>query len=144
MTQTATVRSLRSNGMAEVQIRRLTACGHDCSQCNGCTQVITGETVVLAQNSKAAGIGDVVLVESESSKVLGAAAMVYIVPFALFFVGYFLMSALAGEQGMFPAIGGMAGFALGVIGAVCWDRRERKNKSLQFRIVDVQKRCSAT
>ena len=144
MTQTATVRNLHTNGMAEVQIRRLTACGHDCSKCNGCTQVITGETVVMAQNTKSARIGDVVLVESDSGKVLGAAAMVYLVPFILFFLGYALCSAMGGGEGFLPAISGVAGFFLGVVGAIWWDRRAKKNQNLQFRIVDIQKKCSAT
>ena len=145
MTQVATVKSIKQNGMAQVQIRRLTACGHDCSKCNGCTQVITGETVVMAQNQKSAAVGDLVLVESQSSAVLGAAAMVYLLPFALLFLGYFLAAAVTGlMEGTVPALSGLAGFALGLLGAVAWDRREKKRRNVQFRIVDIRQRCSAT
>lgn len=143
MTQIATVRSLKNNGLVEVQVRRQTACGHDCADCAGCTQVITGETVVLVRNDMQAGLGDVVLIESQTSQVLAAAAIVYILPFLLFFVGYFAAGTLfAQAAGAAPVIGGLLGFAVGLLTAVFWDRRERKNRSLQYHMVEIKQKCS--
>lgn len=145
MTQIATVRKLQSNGFAEVQIRRKTACGHDCDKCAGCSQVITGETVVQVKNELSAGLGDVVLIESQSSKVLAAAMIVYILPFFLFFVGYYAFGVTTAHvEGPLPVIGGLLGFLLGIVTAVCWDRRERKKRSLQFCMVEIKKRCLDT
>lgn len=145
MTQTATVRSFKKNDFVEVQVRRQTACGHDCADCAGCTQVITGETLVLVQNELKAGLGDVVLIESQTSKVLAAAAIVYLLPFLLFFVGYFTVGGILRlEEGLLPVLGGLFGFALGLAGAVFWDRRERKQRNMQFRMVEIKRRCSAT
>lgn len=142
MQQTATVRSVTDAGLAKVEIRRMTACGHDCADCAGCTQVVTGETVVMAQNGLGARSGDVVTLESETSKILAAASIVYLLPFLLFFVGYALASVLLpGGGGTISAMGGLGGFALGGLGALLWDRRERRKKSLQFRIIEIKQRC---
>ena len=141
MIQEATVREVRDNGLAQVQIRRLTACGHDCSDCAGCTQVITGETVVWAQNTVSATVGDVVTVESESAQVLTAAAMVYILPFFLFFVIYFIVSSFVGTaESTLPIVGGLLGFLVGILGAIGWDRRAKRKRSLQFRIIEIKQR----
>lgn len=141
MIQEATVREVRDNGMAQVQIRRLTACGHDCSDCAGCTQVITGETLAWAHNPVGAKLGDVVTVESESAQVLTAAAMVYILPFALFFVLYFAISSLlGGAESVLPVVGGLLGFFAGILGAIAWDRRAKRRRSLQFRIVEIRRK----
>lgn len=145
MTQIATVRRLKSNGFAEVQVSRKTACGHDCDDCMGCTQVITAETLVQVKNELNAASGDVVLIESHSGQVLAAAMIVYILPFMLFFVGYFLIGTATSQmEGTLPTIGGLLGFLLGIVTALCWDRRERKKRNVQFSMVEIKKRCLDT
>lgn len=62
-----------------------------------------------------------VTVESSTSRVLGAAVIVYLVPFLLFFAGYFLCAAFRLSSGVSAAVG-VAGFALGLLLAVLWDR----------------------
>lgn len=143
MTQTATVKNLRHNGMATMQIARKTACGHDCSKCSGCTQVIIGETLVNVYNSLNAELGDEVLIESQSAQILKAAMMVYILPFALFFVGYAIIACLMPNAGgTLPVVGGLVGLFAGIVGAIMFDRREKKNKNLQFHMVEISKKCS--
>jgi len=146
MTQIATVRNIRTSGMAEVQIKRKTACGHDCSKCGGgCTEVLTKETVLLVKNDMDARPGDLVMIESQSSKILRAAMIVYILPFFLFFVGYFSVNAaFSYPHESLPTVGGLLGFFLGIVAAVLWDRREKKKQSLQFRMIDIMQRCSDT
>lgn len=141
MIQDATVREVSDKGMAKVQIRRLTACGHDCADCAGCTQVITGETVVWAQNQVGAAVGDAVTVESGSAQVLTAAAMVYILPFFLFFLIYLTISSLIGAaESVLPVVGGLLGFLIGILGAIGWDRRAKRKRNLQFRIIEIKQR----
>lgn len=145
MTQIATVVKINNNGMAEVQVARKTACGHDCSKCSGCSQVVTGETVIQAKNELNAKKGDQVLIESKTSKILAAAMIVYILPFLLFFVFYFAVSALFSyQESSLPVVGGLIGFFLGIISAVCWDRREKKTRNLEFVMVEIKQRCSDT
>ena len=138
--QKARVVRLLGDGRAEVTVTRQTACGHDCSKCGGgCSELTAREDVtVTAVNPIHAAVGDLVTVETATSGILGAAALVYLAPFALFFLGYFLTRGLlhAGE-GICLAVGG-AGFALGIFLAVLLDRRVRRNRSLVFRITAIE------
>ena len=138
MVQTAQVIKLLEDGRAEVAVKRQSACGHDCSQCGGgCAELTVMPTVtVRAENPIRAMEGDTVTVESSSQRILGAAVLVYLVPFILFFAGYAVGSAL-GLGGGAAALG-LGGFALGLLCAVWVDRRERKRRSITFRITAIQ------
>ena len=142
MTQIAKVNAILGNGMAKVGVQRKTACGHDCADCAGCETVIKQpEVVVVAQNPIGARQGDIVLVESSTGGILKAAMAVYIVPFLLFFLGYFLVSALGGGEGFSVAVA-LAGFVLGFFLAWRLDRYVKQRQSLQFRIVEITLPCS--
>ena len=138
MVQTAKVTRLLPDGRAEVSVKRQSACGHDCSKCGGgCSELMVSSTVaVIAANSIGAQPGDMVTVESSTVGVLGAAVMVYLVPFLLFFVGYFVAAAL-GLPGGGSAGVGIAGFAVGILLAVLWDRRVRRQRAISFRITAI-------
>ena len=128
MVQTAKVTRVLADGRAEVAVKRQSACGHDCSKCGGgCSELMVSSTVaVIAANPVRAMPGDMVTVESSTSRVLGAAVIVYLVPFLLFFAGYFLSAAV-----------GVAGFALGLLLAVLWDRRVRRQQAISFCITAI-------
>lgn len=136
--QKARVTRILDDGRAEVAVKRQSACGHDCAQCGGgCSELmVASEVRVVADNAAGAQPGDTVTVESSTSRVLGAAVLVYTVPFLLFFVGYFLGASLWGE-GAGMAVGA-AGLVLGFVPAVLLDRRTRRRGSIQFRIVAVE------
>ena len=139
MVQTAKVTRLIDHSRAEVAVKRQSACGHDCSQCGGgCSELMVSPTVaVVAENLVHAMPGDTVTVESSTQKILGAAVVVYLVPFLLFFVGYFLCGALSLAEGISIAVG-VAGFVLGVLLAVLADRRTRRKKGITFRITAIE------
>lgn len=136
--QKARVTRILDEGRAEVAVKRQSACGHDCAQCGGgCSELmVASEVRVVADNAAGARPGDTVTVESSTSRVLGAAVLVYTVPFLLFFGGYFLGASLWGEGAGMAA--GAAGFALGFVPAVLLDRRTRRRGSIQFKIVAVE------
>ena len=68
MEQMAVVKSVQSNGMAQVSVRRTTACAHDCDKCAGCEQLNTRmENTVLAYNDAQASPGDLVRLQSENA-----------------------------------------------------------------------------
>lgn len=142
MTQIAKVNAILGDGTAKVGVQRKTACGHDCADCAGCETVIKQpEVVVVAQNSIGAKQGDIVLVESSTGGILKVAMVVYIVPFVLFFLGYFLSSILGGGEGLSVAAA-LLGFALGLLLAGGLDRYVKHKQSLQFRIVEITLPCS--
>ena len=96
MTQQGTIKKLLPGGRAEVEVTRRSACGHDCAKCGGCGGLETQTLYVTARNHTDAGIGDRVLLEGESGHLLGLAALVYMLPLVLFFVGYAIGSVTGG------------------------------------------------
>ena len=138
MIQTAKVTKVFPNGRAEVAVRRQSACGHDCSKCGGgCSELMVSSTVaVMAANPVRAMPGDMVRVESSTGGILKAAVVVYLVPFILFFLGYFICAALQLSGGISAAVGGI-GFAVGVLLAVLLDRQVRRNRSITFCITAI-------
>ena len=95
------------------------------------------EIVVRAADDRNAQPGDTVVVESATSSVLGAAAALYIVPFVLFFLGYFLGGYVGWNEGACIALGG-CGFVAGLLGAMGLDRYRRKVRPVQYRVVTVE------
>ena len=97
MTQDAVVTKLLPDGMAEVAVARTTACGGSCGSCESC--IFQGEIKTLARNLIDAVPGQKVVIASRSSAVFGAAALVYIMPIALFILGYALAYLAGASEG---------------------------------------------
>lgn len=94
MTQIATVEKILDAGFVEISVPRKSACGHDCEECAGCG--MTG-AAIHARASDPVGVkpGDKVVVQSETKKLLGVVALVYLLPVVAFLLGYFLSEGLA-------------------------------------------------
>ena len=94
MTQIATVEKKLEPGFVEISVPRKSACGHDCEECAGCG--MTG-AAIHARASDPIGVepGDKVVVQSETKKLLGVVALVYLLPVIAFLLGYFLSDGLA-------------------------------------------------
>ena len=133
MTQIATVERILDPGHAEISVPRKSACGHDCEECAGCG--VTGAAVhARALNPIGAAPGQKVVVESSTKKMLRIVALVYLIPVVLFFLGYFAaMAATASVAVQYTAAA--AGFVLGILGAIGYDRRLRSRGGLSFTIV---------
>ena len=131
MTQDAIVTKIVDDRMAVVTVERGSACGGNCVSCGACSfkNIISTEAV----NKISAAVGDRVVIESQSSSIIGAAALVYMVPLAAFFAGYILAVALKLAE---PAsiIVSLCGFFAGV-GAVVLSQRRRRGKPATFSIV---------
>ncbi len=125
MQQFAVVKKLLPNQQAELEVQRQTACGHDCSKCGGCGEMISAPIVVTADNSIGAQIGEVVRIEGSTKQVLGLAAALYVVPFVLFFVLYGIAAAL---QLSYPGVWAVVGFAIGIFFAKKVNDRQAKTK----------------
>ena len=124
MTQIATVEKILPGGMAEISVPRKSACGHDCEECAGCG--VSGASV-------RAQVGQKVVVESSTKRLLGVMILVYLLPIVCFFVGYFATGALSSE-GLRYGIA-IAAFLVGILPAVICDRRMKQTGALTFTIV---------
>lgn len=128
MEQRAVVRQTHEDGTASVAVIRQSACSGDCHKCAGCGAA--QETVLFeAVNAIGAGPGDLVTVRSDSGPVLAAAAVLYMVPLGLFFLGYLLGEQL-GHGGLFGGLG----FLLGLVLAWIYDRRVIARKQTVYTI----------
>lgn len=122
MEQLVRVRQVFPNGTAEVMHVRESACSGDCHKCSGCGAA--KEAILLtAENPIGAGVGALVTIKSETAPVLKAAAVLYVLPLVLFFLGYGVFAAL----GISGAAGGGIGFVLGIAAVVAYDRHMSKN-----------------
>ena len=124
MTQFAIIKKLTAPDKAEVEVLRGTACGDDCGSCEVCHYA--SKIRVEARNDVGAQLGDRVEIEARTSRVLGAAVLVYVVPFVLFFIGYAVAAALNFSEGL-SMVMSFAAFAVGMVIVVIVGRRHRKN-----------------
>ena len=137
MRQTAQVIRTVSPGYVEVKVRRASACAsaHNCGSCDHCSFMENApEIVVVAEDDRGAQVGDTVTVESATSSVLGAAVLLYIVPFILFFSGYLMGMSLQWTEGAAIGLGGI-GFVLGLLAAVGLDRYRKHHTPVSFKVV---------
>jgi len=128
MEQLVRVKAVYENGTAQVVCIRESACSGDCHKCSGCGAA--KEAVILtAANPIGARRGDLVKVESASAPVLKAAVVLYIIPLALFFLGY----ALGNVWAIGPWIAGL-GFGLGVGIVIAYYRLVVRKAELSYTI----------
>lgn len=130
MKQIATVTKILDERMAEVTVVRSSACAHDCENCSGCAAQ-TASVTVLARYDFPLAHGDRVELYSDN-RVLGYAALVYLVPLVLFFVGY-LSPADVTETVRYLCAG--IGFLLGIAFAVLCDRQVRRSRAVMYQII---------
>ena len=130
MEQIVRVRETYDNGTAQVLLIRESACSGDCHKCSGCGAA--KETLlVTAQNPIRADRGDLVTIRSDSGPVLKAAAVLYVMPLVLFFLGY----ALGTSMGIGGGLMGCLGFGLGIGLVVLYDRRFAKKVKTVYTII---------
>ena len=133
MTQIATVERILDADHAEISVPRKSACGHDCEECAGCG--VSGAAVkARAMNPIGAQPGQKVVVESSTKKMLRIVVLVYLIPVVLFLAGYVITSMLTASVAAQYAVAG-AGFVLGIMFAIFYDRWLRARGGLSFNIV---------
>ena len=131
MTQTATVEEVLEDGRVRIAVARQTACGHDCENCAGCG-VQAGTVRAVAADPLGVSAGDRVEVASDNRRIIGIAAVVYLVPFAAFFLGYGLGSLT--RSGALHAMITLLLTAVGCVPALLCDRRFRRQGGVRFTI----------
>ena len=124
MEQKVVVRQVLPDGTARVVHIRESACSGDCHKCSGCGAA--KETITfIAHDSIGVKPGDVVIVKSDTAPVLRGAAVLYVLPVALFLLGYLVTMS---------GWGGGAGFLLGIVLVVVYDRLVAKKEQIQYTI----------
>lgn len=133
MTQDAIVIKRLEGGMAEVAVTRGTACGSNCGSCESC--IFQSELRTRARNLIDAKPGQRVLIETRSSRIYGAALLVYILPLALALVGFAIAHLLGAEEGPCVAAS-FVGVILGAIIIVLSQRIKKGRDPITYDIVE--------
>lgn len=135
MEQLVRVKEAFDDGTAVVVHVRESACSGDCHKCSGCGAA--KETILLkAENPIGAARGDLVKVESATGPVLKAAAVLYLLPMLLFFVGYFAGDVLFGHG----ALVGCLAFVASIVLVVLYDRKIGKTGETGYTITEFVER----
>ena len=121
MRETGFVKSV-SGDLCEVVVSRKSACGENCASCRGACKM--KKQVCTAKNEAGAEIGDHVIIEMDSTKILKSAFLVYIFPL-LIFLGIFCATAQMYSQ-MSATI---FATAAAVIVFICLHFFDKKHKS---------------
>ena len=129
MTQIATVEEVLKNGWAVIAVARQTACGHDCENCAGCGAQ-AGTVRATAQDAVGVAVGDKVEVTSDNRRILGVAALVYLLPVVTFLLGY-AVGAMT-HAALWHVLLTVLWTAAGCIPAVLYDRKVRREGSIRF------------
>lgn len=135
MTQDAVVTKVMPNGMAEVAVTRGTACGSNCASCEAC--MFQNEIKAFAKNTVNARPGEKVVIESRSSRIFGAAILLYIVPLILFLVGYAIAASLGLGEGL-TVLCSFAAFLLAAGVVILYQRRNKSRKPIKFEITQLR------
>ena len=131
MTQKVMVKACYPDGTAQVLHMRQSACSGDCHKCSGCGAA--QEALMLtAHNPIGAKPGDMVVIQSETAPVLMGAAMLYMLPLVLFFLGYAL-GAVLWQMG---ALVGCLAFVLSIALCVLYDRKIAKKRKTIYTITE--------
>lgn len=94
---------------------------------------MTGAAIkAKAKDPVGASVGQKVVVESSTKKLMGVVALVYVLPVVLFLLGYFLTYSLKTE-GVRYAIA-IAAAAMAFIPCVFYDRYAKKHGTLNYTI----------
>ncbi len=134
MTQSGIVTALLPDGRASVSVERQTACGGNCASCGGCAykNVLTA----IAENRVGARVGDRITLRSRTEGVIGAAALVYLLPILTFLVGYLLADLLGAGESLSILVSVLC--LLAGCGAAAWIGRRRRN-NIRFEIVSIDR-----
>ncbi|MTI47776.1 SoxR reducing system RseC family protein [Sporosalibacterium faouarense] len=130
------------NGIAHLEVRRVSACGDKCGSCGGGCNVPA--TKVKIKNSLGAEKGDMVEVEMQTDFVLKSAFLVYIMPLIL------MVGGIIGGINLFENLGidnyEALGFASGILllGVSYFilriiDKSVNKSDRIHFKMVKILK-----
>ncbi len=133
MTQQGIIKKLLPDGMAEIEVTRRSACGHDCAKCGGCGGLETQTLYVTARNKVEAKVGERVLIEGETKQVLGLAGLAYMLPIVLFFLGFAVGAMFKKGEGVSALCGGIC-FVAGILAGVMYSRQMKKRNAVPYEI----------
>lgn len=113
---------------ATVAVRQQDACASCHATCVGCHQTLH----VTAVNRVGAQVGDTVLLESSSARIIGMAASVFLLPLLLTFIAYAVVRLLSLPDPWSYATAAIVGALTFAAAATLWNRSLRQRPDLRI------------
>ena len=136
MTQNATVLAVHDNGRADISVKRISACGENCASC--AAHCANRDILATALNKAGAEVGDSVVVESSTSKVIKIAVVVYFIPLVVLLAAYGISAACGLSEGLCIIIS-LVGLVLGTFAARFANKAATVNKDIVYSIVRINR-----
>ena len=87
------------DGYATLLVAKTSMCGENCASCKGgCRPTSQKVAAKLSRSCLNAKEGDMAVIEMDDKKVLGGAAMVYLLPIAAMFAGYVIADSITHNE----------------------------------------------
>ncbi len=141
MTQRGIVTQINGTQIT-VLVARQSMCGENCASCKGGCMPSTQQVHAVNQTGEALFVGDSVLLETETGKVLGASAAVYLVPLVCLFASYYIAQSFT-ESELVCALLAVAALFISLFGMRLLDRAVHKNRTLLVQITEILRRSEA-
>lgn len=135
MTQSALVKRIIDENTAEVAVKREGACVGNCASCGGCAH--QGVIITTAKNPLRAAVGDRVTLQSQTSKILGAAALIYLLPLVFALVAYIISASLSLPDNL-CALFSLLGLVVGLLAAIAVHRLNKGRNKITFVIAAIE------
>lgn len=134
MVEIAIVRDLEDE-FAIVEVQK----SEGCSKCGACSAAKGGQMIGKALNLAGAEKGDLVFLELNGS-ILRAASVVYLLPVALLFLGYYAGATLLGWGESAGVAGAMLALAVSFFVVIIYDRRSKSAGRYQLMVKRIKQR----
>jgi len=134
MTNYGVVTKVFPDGKAEIEVVRQSACGGNCASCGGCAQ--KNIMTAVANNKINAQPGQRVLIESSSSKIFSAVALVYVMPLIFFVASYIIAASQGVSEGKCILIS-FAALLFSAVVLVVSQKLKKNGEEVIFNIIEI-------
>ena len=119
-----------------VTVAKQSMCGESCASCKGGCTPGTQQVLAVNHTGEALSVGDSVQLETETGRVLGISAAVYLVPLVCLFASYFIAQGFTKSE-LVCALLSVAALLASLFGMRVLDRAVHKNRTLLVRITEI-------
>ncbi|HHV27756.1 SoxR reducing system RseC family protein [Anaerosalibacter bizertensis] len=140
MDQVGLVTKIKDDNIAEVKIKRMTACGDSCESCSGICHV--PGIVITVPNTLNANVGDEIELRAKGESILKYAMITYMIPFCMLLIGIFASMYIFKSMGIksyenYSFLVGLVFLAISYVILRKIDKKIEKTNNLSFEMVKI-------
>ena len=125
-----------------VSVVKTSMCGDSCASCKGGCKPDNQSVQAVNETGELLHAGDVVQLQTETGKVIGASAVVYLIPLVCLFLVYFLVQSL-NQSEIVCALCALGAMLVSLVFLRIFDSYIKRKNALLVRITDILLRKGA-